>query len=74
MRFSVSPNARLRKAPVKMYRESVPERGDEKNEEVKLYNKYAYDYLDTREGEEREEKQEREARRKGKSLREILEY
>lgn len=33
--------------------------------EVKLYNKYAYDYLYTRDGEEeKEEKQKREARRK----------
>ena len=32
---------------MKIYKEKVPETGDGKMEEVKLYNKYAYDYSDT---------------------------
>ena len=51
------------------------ETGGMKNEEVNLYNKYAYDYLYTREGEERGGKQGEEMRKRfrGKSLRRVLE-
>ena len=50
--------------------------GSKKNEEGNLYNKYAYDYLYTREGEERGGKQERGARERfrGNLLGQILEY
>jgi len=53
-------NTRLRKT-LKIYKENSPRNGGgmkKENGEVKLYNKYAYDYFDTRdcEGGGREEK------------------
>jgi len=46
-----------------------------KNEEANLYNKYAYDYSYTREGEERKENKGGKMRKRfrGKSLRQVLE-
>ena len=49
---------------VKIYKENVPERGWEKME-VKLYNKYAYDYLYTRDGEEKREGVKTRVRQRG---------
>jgi len=50
---------------VEIYKENVPKRGMEKIE-VKLYNKYAYDYLYTRDGEEEKEEKRTRARREEK--------